>query len=142
MHKKRDKRSFLLVEVLTALFLICVVLTPCIRFYHSIHRSIEEEVINLQLPIVIDNCFFAIEDAMREQMLDGVFPSSGIGELMYTITTSQGNTMPVPYTYSIDIRKGVRGDSSIRACFADVVLEIFPNHRHATVAQRSLCVVL
>ncbi|AHK63578.1 hypothetical protein BOKEGFJH_00701 [Chlamydia avium] len=142
MRKQQHKRSFLLVEVLTALSLICIVLTPCIRFYYGIHRSIEDEIISLQLPAVIDNCFFAIEDAMREQMLNGIFPSSGSGELTCTIATSQGKSLQVPYTYSIDIRKGMRGDSCIKACFADVLVEVFPNHRHTMLIQRSLCVIL
>lgn len=143
MHKKRNKRSFLIVEVLTALSLICIVLPPCLRLYSSIHRSMDDDIISLQLPAVMDHCFFSVEDRMREQMLDGKFPSSGSGELAYMLTTSRGNTITVPYTYSIDIRKGMRSDSLIQACFADVVIEIFPNHnRYTTLAQRSLCVVI
>ncbi|WP_348663344.1 PulJ/GspJ family protein [Chlamydia vaughanii] len=143
LGKKRIKRGFMLIEVLMALSLVCVVLIPCLRFYCGVHRSIEDDVVNLQLPNVIDSCFFAIEDSMREQMLNGHLPSSGSGELHTVIYSCQGKSMRVPYVYSMEIRKGMRGESYVvKACFADVIVEIFPNQKHTTSVQRSLCVVL
>ncbi|WP_174222238.1 type II secretion system protein [Chlamydia poikilotherma] len=143
LHKKRSKRSFLLIEVLLSLSLVCLVLMPCIRFYCGVRRSFEDDIVNLQLPAVIDNCFFAVEDSMREQMLNGNFPKPGSGELSCVVYTSRGNKIPIPYVYSIDIRKGVRIEANIvKACFADVVIEIFPNQKYTTSVQRSLCVVI
>ncbi|SYX09403.1 hypothetical protein C834K_0972 [Chlamydia poikilotherma] len=116
---------------------------PCIRFYCGVRRSFEDDIVNLQLPAVIDNCFFAVEDSMREQMLNGNFPKPGSGELSCVVYTSRGNKIPIPYVYSIDIRKGVRIEANIvKACFADVVIEIFPNQKYTTSVQRSLCVVI
>ncbi|BAE80842.1 conserved hypothetical protein [Chlamydia felis Fe/C-56] len=143
LRKKKSKRSFLLIEVLMSLSLVCLVLMPCLRFYCGVRRSIEEDIINLQLPAVIDNCFFAVEDSMREQMLKGNFPTSGTGELSSVVYTSQGNGIRVPYVYSIDIRKGMRVEANIvKACFADVAIEIFPNQKYTTSVQRSLCVII
>ncbi|MEF9519627.1 type II secretion system protein [Chlamydia crocodili] len=143
LHKKRSKRNFLLIEVLLSLSLVCLVLMPCIRFYCGVRRSFEDDIVNLQLPAVIDNCFFAVEDSMREQMLNGNFPTSGSGELSCVVYTSRGNEIRVPYVYSMDIRKGVRIEANIvKACFADVVIEIFPNQKYTTSVQRSVCVVI
>ncbi|AEB55955.1 hypothetical protein [Chlamydia psittaci] len=143
LRKKKIKRSFLLIEVLMSLSLVCLVLMPCIRFYCGVHRSIQDDVINLQLPAVIDYCFFAVEDNMREQMLNGNFPTSGSGELSCVVYTSQGNGIRVPYVYSIEIRKGMRVETNtVKACFADVIVEIFPNQKYTTSVQRSVCVVV
>ncbi|AAP05683.1 hypothetical protein [Chlamydia caviae] len=142
LRKKRVKRSFLLIEVLLSLSLVCLVLMPCIHFYSGVRRSIEDDIVNLQLPAVIDNCFFAVEDNMREQMLKGNFPTSGSGELSCVVYTSQGKGIRIPYVYSVDIRKGMRIEANIvKACFADVVIEIFPNQKYTTSVQRSVCVV-
>ncbi|ANH78619.1 type II secretion system protein [Candidatus Chlamydia sanziniae] len=126
-----------------ALSLVCIVLMPCIRFYYNMHRSFEDDIFNLQLPSIIDNCFFAVEEKMHKQMEEGEFPSSGVGGTLFVAYTSRGNPYPIPYSYSIDIRKGMRVENNtVKACLADVVIELFPNQKQAVSVQRCMCVIL
>lgn len=135
--RRGKKRRFLLVEVLAALSLLSIVLLPCVRFYCGLHSRIAEDILDLQLPHVIDNCFFAIEDRIREQIAEGSSLSYvGQGELPYTISTYRGRPLVVSYRYLLSLRKPLRED----VCLVDVTVEVFPNQKHATTARRSLCI--
>ncbi|EPP34797.1 putative inner membrane protein [Chlamydia ibidis] len=126
-----------------ALSLVCAVLVPCIRFYCSLHRSLEDDILNLQLPPIIDTCFFAVEKNMRDQMRNGDLPCQGEGYLGSYLYTSQGNILKVSYTYTVNIRKAVRNESrQVNACFADVEIHLFAGSRQTISIERSVCVVL
>ncbi|WP_236558922.1 type II secretion system protein [Chlamydia sp. 17-3921] len=125
-----------------AMSLVCLVLIPCIQFYSRNRKFFEENIQSLQLPSIIDNCFFSIEKQMQKQMLAGEFPSSGSGLLASTfLYTSSGKKISIPYHYEVDVRKGVRVENNIvKACLVDVAVEIFPDQKHAVLVQRCMCV--
>ena len=103
------KRCFLLVEVLLSLSLLCTVLLPSVFFYTRLTHSFERDIFRLQLPALIDHCFFAVEDQLLRQMEVGTFSLQGEGELegVY-LYTSQGETIRVPYNYIITPRQEKR----------------------------------
>lgn len=137
----RSKRSFLLVEVLLALSLVSVILIPCIYFYASIGRTLEEDLVHLQIPAAIDTCFFQVHDTIRASMPTGRLPSQGAGTLNQALYSSQGVPLPVPYAYSVHVRQRTETHSgAVQSCLVDVVIELFPNQKQSISMQRSLCV--
>ncbi|MDY4960817.1 MAG: type II secretion system protein [Chlamydia suis] len=135
------KRCFLLVEVLLSLSLLCTVLLPSVFFYTRLTHSFERDIFRLQLPALIDLCFFAVEDQLLRQMEVGTFSLQGEGELegVY-LYTSQGEAIKVPYNYIITPRQEKRNaEGLLLLCSVDVTVDIFPGQKKGATVQRCLC---
>lgn len=136
----KRKRSFLLMEVLLSLSLLCTVLIPSVVFYTRINRSFEGDIFRLQLPALVDHCFFAVEDTIFQQMEMGTFSLQGEGELTDVyLYTSRGEPIKVPYTYTIAIRQEKRDAEGLLLCSLDATVDIFPGQKQGATVQRCLC---
>ena len=136
----KRKRCFLLVEVLLSLSLLCTVLIPSVVFYTRITRSFEEDIFRLQLPACIDYCFFAVEDAIFQQMDREALSLKGEGELvgMY-VYTSMGEAIKIPYSYTLSILREKRNADGRLLCSVDATVDLFPGQKRGAAAQRCLC---
>lgn len=138
---KREKRSFLLIEIVMALVLASAVLTATLYFYASARKTLEEHIVNLQLPAVIDACFLAIEDELKHHQ--GEFPVNG-GERISPIRmyTSTGKYFSPMYSYSAELEAGKKSPSDSPVRLVTVDLEVHLNRGQTITEQRKLCVVV
>ena len=123
----KRKRCFLLVEVLLSLSLLCTVLIPSVVFYTRITRSFEEDIFRLQLPACIDYCFFAVEDAIFQQMDREALSLKGEGELVGM------------YSYTLSLLREKRNADGRLLCSVDATVDLFPGQKRGAAAQRCLC---
>lgn len=125
-----------------SLSLTSIVFISAIYFYASFRKTTEENIINLQLPAIIDACFIAIEDTLKQQACQGIDLTSRRAVLPNLIYGSNGRAFSPKYTYSVQVlqemNKSVDGHRAY-LLIVDMVLELGSNNTISE--QRSLCLV-
>lgn len=128
-HRKTRKSSFLLIEIIISMALTMAFISTSVVFYKDIQKRSEENIVELQIPLIVEKCYFDVQETILKNFPQNVQVFSS-EETLYTplLYNSKGHLYRIPYTYHVVVKKVARQDTTnLRQCLADVTLELFPN---------------
>lgn len=123
-----------------SLSLTSIVLVSAMYFYASFRKTSEENIINLQLPAIVDACFISIEDKLKKQASQGEELTGDRDVLSSFVYTSKGFVYSPVYSYSIQLLQENRVDNH-RSYLLIVYMTLALGNKHTVSEQRSLCLI-